>query len=81
MQFLGRKKERWTFLFWSVAVGQVPAPAPHARCGKLPNAAKIVEEPNACETADLPPCKRSSRRVNLAEVSWGAAPEVKAPKS
>lgn len=60
---------------------QVPAPALRTQCGKLPNAAKIVEETKACEIADLLPCERLSRRVDSAGVSWGAAPEVKAPNS
>lgn len=54
---------------------QVPAPALHT------DAAKIVEETKACEIADLLPCERLSRRVDLAGVSWGAAPEIKAPNS
>lgn len=72
-----KKKECWAFLFWSVAVWQVPAPVLHTQCGKLPNAAQILEETKACEIASLLPCKCLSCRANFAGVSRGAMPEVK----
>lgn len=73
MHFLGGGGTCWAFLF--------PAPALRTRCHELPNAAKIVDETKASERADLLPRTRLSRRVSLAGVSWGAAPEVKALNS